>query len=110
MISTQVLEVENGQTMQAKNEGQEETSVMARTTREVHLDPVVRPDQTEGLQPFTTTVMGAVMSESRMLPAIEKYSGATDLDEHMQSFVDGMTVYSSNDVVWGRFFFFFFYL
>ncbi|WVZ20914.1 hypothetical protein V8G54_008236 [Vigna mungo] len=65
---------------------------------------VERPDQAEGLHPFTAIVMRAPMPENKMLPTMEKYGGLTDPLKHLWSFVDAMVVYSSNELVWCRVF------
>lgn len=62
-------------------------------------DLAVLQDLAEGLHPFTVTLMRALMPNNRMLLAIEKYNGSTDLDEHLRSFIDAMVVYASNDLI-----------
>lgn len=44
------------------------------------------------------------MPEKKMFHVFEKYDGTTDLDEHLRSFVEAMTFYSLNDLVWCRVF------
>lgn len=73
---------------------------MIRPDRVEILGLVLRPDQAEGLHPFTVVVMGAPIPENIMLPPIEKYNGSNDPNEHLRSFVDAMAVYSPNDLVW----------
>lgn len=58
----------------------------------------------EGLHPFTVAVIGEPIPENKMLHAIEKYDGSTDPDEHLQSFVDTMVLYSLNGLVWCKVF------
>ncbi|XP_014521996.1 uncharacterized protein LOC106778541 [Vigna radiata var. radiata] len=61
-------------------------------------------DQAEGLHPFTPRVMRAIIPENKMLPLMEKYGGLSDSVKHLRSFVDAMVVYSSDELVWCKFF------
>ncbi|XP_014496173.1 uncharacterized protein LOC106757853 [Vigna radiata var. radiata] len=63
-----------------------------------------RPDQAEGLHPFTVQVMRTIMPENKVLPAMERYGGSTDPVKHLRSFIDTMAVYSSDEMVWCRVF------
>lgn len=66
-------------------------------------NPIIN-DQAEGLYPFATQVMRAVIPEKKMLPTMEKYGGATNPVKHLRSFVDAMAVYSPDELVWCRVF------
>lgn len=44
------------------------------------------------------------MPENKVLPSVEKYGGLPDPAKHLRSFVDSMTVYSSDELVWCRLF------
>lgn len=61
-----------------------------------------RPNQVEGLHPFTADIMRVIMPENKMFPSVEKYRGTTDPIKHLQSFVDVIAVYSSEKLVWYR--------
>lgn len=63
---------------------------------------VERPDQADGLHPFTVAVIRAPLPENKMLLTMEKYNGATNPEKYLQSFVDAMVVYSFDDLVWCR--------
>lgn len=108
---------DNRHTVQAEDRGQEATNALGRNAQnarpnvenpatvnhpeqENHLALMERPDQAEGLQPFTTTVMRALMPDNKVLLAMEKYCGSTDPEKHLRSFVDAMAVYSSDDFMW----------
>lgn len=66
--------------------------------------PPVRPVndvRARMLHPFTTMIIEEQMSY-RMLPALEKYDGSEDPEEHLRSFADAMAIYSSSELVWCR--------
>lgn len=68
--------------------------------QEDYLVLIERPDQAEGLHPFTANVMRAPMSENKVPPMMEKYGGLMDLVKHLRCFIDAMVVYSSDELVW----------
>ncbi|XP_017438235.1 uncharacterized protein LOC108344283 [Vigna angularis] len=61
------------------------------------------PGRTRALHPFIARVMEEQIPE-RAFPVLEKYDGTSDLEEHLRSFVDAMTIYSPSENVWCRVF------
>lgn len=88
--------VEHAQT-EPEETNQEEVSSRSRS---VHPTNVGRA---RTLHPFTSTIMEEQMSEKMPL-TLEKYDGSGNPEEHLRSFMDAMTIYSPNELVWCRVF------
>ncbi|WVY90612.1 hypothetical protein V8G54_036126 [Vigna mungo] len=96
-----VSPAERGNNQQNENDGShnrqssQHTNLNGRGRREPSPLQTVWP---ANLLPFTATIMQTPMPEKNP-PALEKYDGSTDPDNHLRIFINAMTFYTDNDPV-----------
>lgn len=77
-----------------------------REGREVNSAAIPSPTplqtvRSTGLLPFTAKILEAPMPE-KPRPVFDKYDGSPDPGDHLRTFINAMTFYSSNDPVMCR--------